>query len=53
MSLTEMDETASLMHRAGQPEEIAAAVAFLLSEECPFLTGQIIGVNGGNYLSPL
>jgi NAD(P)-dependent dehydrogenase (short-subunit alcohol dehydrogenase family) len=53
MSLTEMDETASLMHRAGQPEEIAAAVAFLLSDECPFLTGQIIAVNGGNYLSPL
>jgi NAD(P)-dependent dehydrogenase (short-subunit alcohol dehydrogenase family) len=53
MSLREMDEAASLMHRAGQPEEIAAAVAFLLSDECPFLTGQIIAVNGGNYLSPL
>jgi NAD(P)-dependent dehydrogenase (short-subunit alcohol dehydrogenase family) len=53
MSLTEMDQAASLMHRAGEADEIAAAVAFLLSDECPFLTGQIIAVNGGNYLSPL
>ena len=53
MSMDRMDESASLMGRAGVPEEIAAAVAFLLSDECPFLTGQIIAVNGGNYLSPL
>jgi NAD(P)-dependent dehydrogenase (short-subunit alcohol dehydrogenase family) len=53
MSLEQMDEGASLLRRAGAAEEIAAAVAFLLSDECPFLTGQVIAVNGGNYLSPL
>jgi NAD(P)-dependent dehydrogenase (short-subunit alcohol dehydrogenase family) len=36
--------------RAGRPEEIAATVAFLLSEESSYITGQIIHVNGGLYL---
>lgn len=33
--------------RIGQPEDIAAACAFLASEEASYITGQIIGVNGG------
>ncbi|XVQ09440.1 SDR family NAD(P)-dependent oxidoreductase [Spirillospora sp. CA-255316] len=33
--------------RIGQPEDIAAACAFLVSEEAGYITGQIIGVNGG------
>jgi NAD(P)-dependent dehydrogenase (short-subunit alcohol dehydrogenase family) len=33
--------------RAGQPEDIAAACAFLISEEASYITGQILGVNGG------
>lgn len=33
--------------RIGQPEDIAAACAFLVSEEASYITGQIIGVNGG------
>ena len=37
--------------RAGRPEEIAALAAFLLSEECPFLAGQVIVVSGGQTLS--
>ncbi len=33
--------------RAGRPEDIAAACAFLVSDEASYITGQIIGVNGG------
>ena len=35
------------MRRAGRPEDIAAACAFLISEEAGYITGQILGVNGG------
>lgn len=33
--------------RAGKPEEIAVAIAFLASDKAAFITGQIIDVNGG------
>lgn len=33
--------------RMGKPEDIAAAVAFFASEEAGYITGQILGVNGG------
>ena len=36
--------------RAGTPEDIAAACAFLCSEEAGYITGQQINVNGGWYL---
>jgi 2-hydroxycyclohexanecarboxyl-CoA dehydrogenase len=38
------------VRRAGTPEDIAAACAFLCSEEAGYITGQLIGVNGGWYL---
>ncbi|MCL6571218.1 MAG: SDR family oxidoreductase [Bacillus sp. (in: Bacteria)] len=38
------------MGRLGHPEEIAKAVTFLLSEESSYITGQILGVNGGWYI---
>jgi len=33
--------------RMGKPEEIAAAVAFLCSEEAAYITGQVLAVDGG------
>jgi NAD(P)-dependent dehydrogenase (short-subunit alcohol dehydrogenase family) len=35
------------MRRLGKPEEIAAAITFLLSENAGFITGQILFVDGG------
>ncbi|MBF6220340.1 MULTISPECIES: SDR family NAD(P)-dependent oxidoreductase [Nocardia] len=35
------------VRRVGTPEDIAAACAFLISEEAGYITGQILGVNGG------
>jgi len=35
--------------RAGQPEDVAAVVAFLASESASYLTGQVIHVSGGMY----
>jgi NAD(P)-dependent dehydrogenase (short-subunit alcohol dehydrogenase family) len=35
------------VRRVGQPEDIAAAAAFLISAEASYITGQILGVNGG------
>ncbi len=35
------------MRRAGTPEEVAAIVAFLMSDEAGYVTRQVIGVNGG------
>lgn len=36
--------------REGRPEDIAGAVAWLASDEAGFVTGQVIGVNGGRYM---
>ncbi|WP_341894754.1 3-ketoacyl-ACP reductase FabG2 [Ferrovibrio terrae] len=35
------------MNRAGRPEEVAAAVSFLCSDEASYITRQVISVNGG------
>jgi NAD(P)-dependent dehydrogenase (short-subunit alcohol dehydrogenase family) len=36
--------------RAGTPDDIAGACSYLCSEEAGYITGQIIGVNGGMYI---
>jgi 3-oxoacyl-[acyl-carrier protein] reductase len=35
--------------RFGKPEEVAAAVGFLATEEASYITGAVINVNGGLY----
>jgi 2-hydroxycyclohexanecarboxyl-CoA dehydrogenase len=35
------------MRRLGRPEDVAAAVAFLVSEEAGYITGQTLSVSGG------
>ncbi|MDT5398577.1 MAG: 2-hydroxycyclohexanecarboxyl-CoA dehydrogenase [Mycobacterium sp.] len=47
--LGDIDKTiaATPVRRIGRPEDIAAACAFLVSEEAGYITGQLLGVNGG------
>ncbi|MBR4388866.1 MAG: 3-oxoacyl-ACP reductase FabG [Prevotella sp.] len=37
------------MNRFGKPEEVAAVVAFLASEQAGYITGEVIHINGGLY----
>ena len=45
------------MGRVGEPEEVAAAAAFLVSGDASYITGQIIHIDGGrmplNYTVPV
>jgi NAD(P)-dependent dehydrogenase (short-subunit alcohol dehydrogenase family) len=36
--------------RAGKPDDIAAMCGFLCSEDAGYITGQVVGVNGGMYI---
>ena len=38
------------LRRAGKPEEVANAVAFLASDMAEYITGQILSINGGMYV---
>jgi 3-oxoacyl-[acyl-carrier protein] reductase len=36
--------------RLGTPADVAHAVCFLASDEASYITGQVLGVNGGMYM---
>ncbi len=38
------------LNRFGKPEEVAAAVSFLASDDAGYITGQVLRVNGGAYM---
>ena len=48
--VVEKNIEATPVRRIGRPEDIAAACAFLISEEAGYITGQALNVNGGWYL---
>jgi 2-hydroxycyclohexanecarboxyl-CoA dehydrogenase len=37
----------TVMQRSGEPQEVAAAIAFLASEDASYVTGQTLNVSGG------
>ena len=48
----EMKSDRSVLGRIGRPEEVSAVVVFLASDEANYVTGQIIGVDGGTIDPP-
>ena len=54
-ALSEAQRTALLQQipagRLGSPEDVAAAVLFLVSPQAAYITGETLHVNGGMYMS--
>jgi len=50
--LVKVDAMAAMvpMRRAGTPDDIAGACAYLCSDDGAYVTGQVVGVNGGMYI---
>lgn len=46
----EVHERTTPVRRVGQPEDIAAACAYLTRDDASYVTGQVLGVNGGRVI---
>ncbi|MFW6056975.1 MAG: SDR family NAD(P)-dependent oxidoreductase, partial [Chloroflexota bacterium] len=49
--LAEAYEKTVPWRRLGEPDEIAAAILFLVSDEAEYITGQTLSVNGGVFIA--
>src|SRR5579863_5024073 len=49
-AVTEQVKAMTPVRRLGKPHEVAAAVAFLASPAVAYITGEVLGVNGGMYM---
>jgi len=47
----ESPEMTAHRQRMGTPEDIAAAVKFLVSDDASYITGHVLDVNGGMYMA--
>jgi NAD(P)-dependent dehydrogenase (short-subunit alcohol dehydrogenase family) len=48
----QVERDATPLRRHGEPDEVASVVAFLVSDESSYVTGEVITVSGGWYLRP-
>ena len=46
-SIVESWKNGIVMKRLGEPSEVATVIEFLASEKAPYLTGEVIQINGG------
>lgn len=47
--MEDMQKARTWLKRLGTPEDMAAAVAFLASDEAAYITGECLAVAGGSY----